>query len=117
MLKIELQAFRVAPTFFRVADEICRLPSHFDNPEKHVRCCFIPLTKNSKDLLNTFININNFYLTSLCLDTRLVLLLFNYILYLIINYFMLDWLYYLPIMFDLVSSFNNLTELYLLTCR
>ena len=32
MLKMKLQAYRVAGTFFRVAGEMGRLPTYFDNP-------------------------------------------------------------------------------------
>ena len=32
MLKSELQAYRVAGAFFRVADEMRRLTAYFDNP-------------------------------------------------------------------------------------
>ena len=39
MLKIELEALRVVGAFFRVADEMRRLPAYFNKPETHT--CFI----------------------------------------------------------------------------
>ena len=32
LMKIKLQAFRVVGAFFRVADEMRRLPAYFDKP-------------------------------------------------------------------------------------